>query len=91
VGRNRRIAWRVASARASVYTLNMSITVIKQNNSLRIVSVDGQIEEGKTIRLLTEDEFLKLERERVAELEVQMPAFVRGDENESAEDLFPVK
>jgi hypothetical protein len=69
----------------------MSITVIKQDNALRIVSVDGQIEEGKTIRLLTEDEFLKLERERVAELEVQMPSFTRGDEDESAEDLFPVK
>ena len=66
----------------------MSITVIKEDNELRIISIDGQIEKGKVVRLFTEDELRQLEHERRAELDVQMPSFIRGDEDESAEELF---
>lgn len=69
----------------------MSITVINEDNDLRILSIDGKIEKGKIVRLFTEDELGLLERERRAELDIQMPSFIRGDEDESAEDLFPVK
>ena len=66
----------------------MSITVINEDNDLRILTIDGQIERGKIVRMFTEDELRQLERERRAELDVQMPSFIRGDEDESAEELF---
>jgi len=69
----------------------MSITVIKKKNHFRVVEARGQFEEGKAICLFTEDEISQLAKERRAELDLQMPSFIRGEENESAEDLFPVK
>ena len=69
----------------------MNITVVKEKDQFRVLEAHGQFEEGKVIRLFTEDELSQLERERRAELDLQMPSFIRGDEDESAEDLFPVK
>jgi hypothetical protein len=45
---------------------------------------------AKTIRLFTEDELNQLAAERKAMLDLQMPSFVRGDEDESAEDFFEI-
>ncbi|MEO5803429.1 MAG: hypothetical protein ABIR24_07850 [Verrucomicrobiota bacterium] len=69
----------------------MSITVIKEKNQFRVLEANGQFEEGKANQLFTEDEISQLEKERKAELDLQMPSFIRGDEDEAAEELFGVK
>ncbi|MEO7300305.1 MAG: hypothetical protein ABI042_17205 [Verrucomicrobiota bacterium] len=69
----------------------MSITVIKENDQFRVLEAHGEFEEGKVIQFFTGDEISQLEKERRTELDLQMPSFIRGDEDESAEDLFPVK
>ena len=40
------------------------------------------------MQLFTWDELEKLEHDRHALLAVQMPSFIRGDEDEDAEELF---
>ena len=69
----------------------MSITVIKENNRIRILEMDGEFQEGKPVQFFTEEEPEQIRKERALELQLQMPSFIRGDEDESAEDLFGVK
>ena len=38
------------------------------------------------LRLLTESELTQLENERLQMLDIQMPSFIRGDEDEDARD-----
>lgn len=66
----------------------MSIHVIKEGNVLRLVESSEPIPEGAHLHLFTEEELLALDRERIAMLNLQMPSFIRGDEDESAEELF---
>lgn len=66
----------------------MSITVIKENDHLRILEVEGEFHEGKPVQLYTEPELLPIQKERAFWLNLQIPSFIRGDENESAEELF---
>ncbi len=39
-------------------------------------------------RLLTESELTQLENERRQMLDIQMPSFIRGDEDEDAREIF---
>ena len=66
----------------------MSVTVIKEGNTLRLIDSSEPIPEGARLVLFTEEELRTLEAERKAWLDLQMPSFIRGDEDESAEDLF---
>ena len=66
----------------------MSIHVIKEGNVLRLVESSEPIPEGTHLHLFTEEELLALDRERIAMLNLQMPSFIRGDEDESAEEVF---
>lgn len=66
----------------------MCVTVIKEGNALRLVEWSEPIAEGAQLVLYTETELRALEVERKAWLDLQMPSFIRGDEEESAEDLF---
>jgi hypothetical protein len=66
----------------------MSIEVIKEGNVLRVVESSEPIPEGAHLRLYTEEQLLALDRERYAMLDLQMPSFIRGNEDESAEELF---
>ena len=68
----------------------MSVTVVKEGNTLRLVESSEPIPDGTRLVLFTEKELLALEAERKGWLDVQMPAFIRGDEDESAEDLFDI-
>jgi hypothetical protein len=68
----------------------MSITVERDGAQLRIVEMEGELPPGKTIRLFTEDELNRLAAQRKAMQDLQMPSFIRGDEDESAEDLFEI-
>jgi len=44
--------------------------------------------EGTPVQLFTEAELQVIEQERRTLLDLQMPSFIRGDEDEDAEDLF---
>jgi len=44
--------------------------------------------EGTPVQLFTGEELQVLEQERRAMLDLQMPSFIRGDEDEDAEELF---
>jgi len=66
----------------------MSIEVIKEGNVLRVLDCSEDIPEGSHLRLFTESEFKKLENERREMLNLQMPSFIRGDEDEDARELF---
>ncbi len=66
----------------------MSIELIKEGNLIRVVQSSEPVPEGMVLRLFTEDELQKLQSERAALLNAQMPAFIRGDEDEDVTDLF---
>ena len=72
------------------YRLAMSVTVIKEGNALRLLESSEPIPEGQRLIVFTEDELRSLEAERRTWLDLQMPSFIRGDEDESAEDLFEI-
>jgi hypothetical protein len=66
----------------------MSIKVIKEGNVLKVVESSEPIPEGTQLRLFTEDELQSLHQEHLTHLNLQMPSFIRGDEDEDARDLF---
>lgn len=66
----------------------MSIEVVKEGNVLRVLDCSENIPDGSHLRLFTESELTKLENERRQMLDLQMPSFIRGDEDEDASELF---
>jgi hypothetical protein len=66
----------------------MTVTVIKEGTELRVIDQSGEIPDGTPIQLYTEEELKRLAAERQAMLDLQMPSFIRGDEDEDARDLF---
>ena len=68
----------------------MSVTLLKQNGILKLLDSSEDIPEGAVIRLFTSDELERLHAEDRAWLDAQMPSFIRGDEEETAEDLFDI-
>lgn len=66
----------------------MSIEVIKEGNVLRVLDCSEVIPEGFHLKLFTESELVNLEKERQEMLDLQMPSFIRGDEDEDASELF---
>lgn len=72
------------------YPANMCVTVIKEGNALRVLESSEPIPDGMQMVLYTEPELRALEAERKIWLDLQMPSFIRGDEDEVAEDLFQI-
>lgn len=66
----------------------MSITIIKEGNTLKLIDSSDLIPEGTHLVLYTADELWRRETERHNWLDVQMPSFLRGDADEPAEELF---
>jgi hypothetical protein len=66
----------------------MSITVIKKGDTLQVLQASDLVPDGTTLTLYTAEEIPSAAEARRQWLAAQMPAFVRGDENEAAEDLF---
>lgn len=74
--------------RNSPYGCIMCVTVVKEGETLRVLDASEPIAEGTKLVLYTDQELRALEAERKGWLDLQMPSFIRGDEDESAEDLF---
>lgn len=66
----------------------MSITVVKEGTILRVLHSSEPIPDGQRLVLFSAEELQGVDRERRGWLDVQMPAFIRGDEDEVAEQLF---
>ena len=68
----------------------MSIEVINEGGLLRVVRSSEPIPDGCVVRLHTEDEIVRFQAGCRTVMDVQMPAFIRGDEEEDASDLFEI-
>ncbi|MFQ3671044.1 MAG: hypothetical protein SNJ84_06265 [Verrucomicrobiia bacterium] len=66
----------------------MRITVECIDGVLKILEVHGEPPLEGPVTLYTEGELLKLSANLGAELDLQGPSFVRGDEDEDARELF---
>ena len=66
----------------------MAVTVIKEGDRIRLLEGGDSLPAGEPIRLFTAAEVRAGGAEGEVWLDLQMPAFLRGDEQESAEELF---
>ena len=66
----------------------MSLTIKRPGSSVHILIGAETLPEGEKEVRYTANELSDLQLERRYWLELQMPSFVRGDEDENAEDLF---
>lgn len=66
----------------------MSITIKRTGTAVHVLEGAHTLPEGTPVQLLTGEELQDLEQERRAMLDLQMPSFIRGDEDEDAGELF---
>jgi hypothetical protein len=64
----------------------MSITILREGDAVRLLRSDIQIPEGEPIILFTKEEIIQQVKDGWVNL--QMPSFVRDDEDENGEELF---
>jgi hypothetical protein len=66
----------------------MSITIKRTGTAVHVLEGAHTLPEGTPVQLYTGEELQGLEQERRAMLDLQMPSFIRGDEDEDAGELF---
>ena len=66
----------------------MSVTVKRVGDAIEVLQGVSSLPEGQEIVLFTTFDLINLDRERLKELDLQMPSFLRGDEDDDAKDLF---
>ena len=66
----------------------MSLTIKRLGSSVYILNGAEMLPEGEEVELFTVNELSDLQLERREWLDMQMPSFIRGDEDQNAEDLF---
>lgn len=66
----------------------MSITIKRIGTAVHVLEGAHTLPEGTPVQLFTGEELQGLEQERRAMLDLQMPSFIRGDEDEDAGELF---
>ena len=66
----------------------MSITIKRTGAAVHVLEGAHTLPEGTPVQLFTGKELQGLELERRDMLDLQMPSFIRGDEDEDAEELF---
>ncbi len=66
----------------------MSLTIKRIGSGLEVLAGLETLPEGETLELFTAGELSTLQRERMEWLQLQMPSFLRGDEDEDATVLF---
>ncbi len=66
----------------------MSIMIKRTGSAVQVLEGVQMLPEGAVVELFTGEELQVLDQQRHAELELQMPSFIRGDEDEDARDLF---
>ena len=66
----------------------MSLTIKFLGDAVHVLNGVETLPEGEEVELFTANEVSDLQLERRESLNMQMPSFIRGDEDEKAEDLF---
>jgi hypothetical protein len=66
----------------------MSITIKRTGSAVQVLEGAHTLPEGTPVQLFTGKELQGLELERRDMLDLQMPSFIRGDEDEDAGELF---
>jgi hypothetical protein len=66
----------------------MSITIKRMGAAIHVLEGADTLPEGEIVHLYTCRELEVMEQERRSKLELQMPSFIRGDEDEDAGELF---
>ncbi|MEB3258841.1 MAG: hypothetical protein VKN83_11080 [Cyanobacteriota bacterium] len=66
----------------------MSVKIKRIGTDLQVLAGVETLPEGEMIELFTAEEISALDRERREWFQLQMPSFLRGDEDEDARDLF---
>ena len=66
----------------------MSVTVKRVGEAVEVLKGAHSLSEGHEVVLFTASDLKNLDRERSDEVALQMPSFLRGNEDEDAEDLF---
>lgn len=66
----------------------MSITIKRTGTAVHVLEGAHTLPEGTPVQLFTGEELQVLEQERRAMLDLQMPSFIRGDEDEDAGEMF---
>jgi hypothetical protein len=66
----------------------MSPTIKHLGDAVHVLNGVETLPEGEEMELFTANELSHLQFERREWLNMQMPSFIRGDEDENAEDLF---
>jgi hypothetical protein len=66
----------------------MSVTLKRVGDAVEVMEGASSLPEGEEIVLFTASDLKDLDRGRRDEVDLQMPSFLRGDEDEDAEDLF---
>ena len=66
----------------------MSVTVKRVGEAVEVLQGASSLPEGEEIVLFTASDLIDLDRERREEVDLQMPSFLRGAEDEHAAELF---
>jgi hypothetical protein len=66
----------------------MSLTIKRTGSRVHMLSGAESLPEGEAVALYTAAEVSALHADRIAWLELQMPSFLRGEDDEAAADLF---
>jgi hypothetical protein len=66
----------------------MSIMIKRTGSEVQVLAGAESLPEGEAVQLYTAAEASALQAERIAWLELQMPSFFRGEEDQAAADLF---
>jgi hypothetical protein len=66
----------------------MIVIVKRVGEAVEVLQGASSLPEGEEIVLFTASDLIDLDRERREEVDLQMPSFLRGAEDEDAEELF---
>jgi hypothetical protein len=66
----------------------MSVTLKRVGEAVEVLQGASSLPEGQEVVLFTASDLKNLELDRRQEVDLQMLSFLRGDEEEDAEDLF---
>ena len=66
----------------------MSITIKRTGTAVHVLEGSHTLPEGTPVQLITGNELHNLQLERRDMLDLQMPSFIRDDEDEDAGELF---
>ena len=66
----------------------MSVTLKRVCEAVEILQGTSSLPEGQEVVLFSASDLKHLDRERREEVDLRMPSFLRGAEDEDAEDLF---